>query len=183
MVRSPVDGQVGQLLIPERANVAKDAPLLSVVDLSALEVQMQVTESFARDLAVGMSGEISGNGQTWKARVSAISPEVVNNQVAARLRFDGPPPGQLRQNQRLSVRVLLDRRDNVLTVARGGFVDEGGGRVAYVLTDGQAVRRNVRLGAQSLQKVEVLEGLQAGERVVISGSESFRNAERVAVAP
>jgi HlyD family secretion protein len=182
-MRSPVDGQVGQLLIPERANVAKDAPLLSVVDLSALEVQMQVTESFARDLAVGMAGEISGNGQTWKARVSAISPEVVNNQVAARLRFEGATPGQLRQNQRLAVRVLLDRRDNVITVARGGFVDEGGGRVAYVLSGGQAVRRNVRLGAQSLQKVEVLEGLQPGERVVISGSDSFRNAERVAIAP
>jgi HlyD family secretion protein len=182
-MRSPVDGQVGQLLIPERANVAKDAPLLSVVDLSALEVQMQVTESFARDLAVGMSGEISGNGQVWKARVSAISPEVVNNQVAARLRFEGATPGQLRQNQRLAVRVLLDRRDNVVTVARGGFVDEGGGRVAYVLSDGQAVRRDVRLGAQSLQKVEVLEGLQPGERVVVSGSENFRNAERVAIAP
>ena len=84
-VRSPVDGQVGQLFIAERANVAKDAQLLSVIDLSALEVQMEVAESFARDLAVGMPGEISGNGQTWKARVSGVSPEVVNNQVAARL--------------------------------------------------------------------------------------------------
>jgi HlyD family secretion protein len=163
--------------------VARDAKLVSVVDLSQLEVQMQVAESFARELQVGMPGEISGNGQRWKGRVSSISPEVVNNEVAARLRFDGALPEQLRQNQRLAVRVLLDQRDNVLTLARGSFVDEGGGRIAYVLHDGQAERRKIRLGAQGLSKVEVLEGLKPGERVVISGAEAFAGAERVAIAP
>jgi HlyD family secretion protein len=108
----------------------------------------------------------------------------VNNEVAARLRFDGALPAQLRQNQRLSVRVLLDRRDNVLGVARGSFVDEGGGRMAYVLRpDGVAEKRAIRLGAQSLARVEVLEGLQPGERVVVSGAEQFRGADRVAVNP
>ncbi len=182
-VRSPVDGQVGQLFVSDRMSVAKDAKLLTVVDLSQLEVQMQVAESFARELQPGMPGEIGGNGQHWPGKVSSVSPEVVNNEVAARLRFDGALPDQLRQNQRLSVRVLLDRRDNVLTVARGSFVDEGGGRIAYVLRDGVAEKRAVRLGAQSLSKVEVLEGLQPGERVVISGVDNFRGAERVTVSP
>lgn len=178
-LRSPVDGQVGQLFVAERASVAKDAPLMSVIDLSALEVQMQVAESFARDLAVGMPGEISGAGRSWKAVVSAISPEVVNNEVAARLRFDGAPPDQLRQNQRLSVRVLLDRRDGVLAVRRGSFVDESGGAYAYVVRDGLAVKTPVRLGARSIDKVEVLDGLAAGERIVISGAEAFRGAAQV----
>jgi len=182
-VRSPVDGQVGQLFVADRMSVARDARLLTVIDLSQLEVQMQVAESFARELQAGMPGEISGNGQRWAGRVSSVSPEVVNGEVAARLRFDGAVPEQLRQNQRLSVRVLLDQRDNVLSVARGSFVDEGGGRIAYVLRDGIAEKRAIRLGAQSLAKVEVLEGLQAGERIVISGLENFRGAERVAISP
>jgi len=181
-VRSPVDGQVGQLFVSERMSVAKDAKLLSVVDLSALEVQMQVAESFARELQVGMPGEIRGNNQTWKGAVSSVSPEVVNNEVAARLRFEGQRPEQLRQNQRLSVRVLLDHRDRVLAVARGSFVEEGGGRFVYVLQDGQAVKRAIRLGAQSLSQVEVLEGLQPGERVVVSGADNFRGAERVTIS-
>ena len=154
-LRSPVDGQVGQLLVAERANVNAGTGLLTVVDLSALEVQMQVPESFARDLAIGMPGEIAGNGRQWKGLVSSVSPEVVNNEVAARLRFDGATPDQLRQNQRLSVRVLLDRREKVLTVARGSFVEDGGGRFAYVVQDGQAVKRPIRLGAQSLSTIEV----------------------------
>lgn len=181
-VRSPVDGQVGQLFVTERMNVAKDAKLLSVVDLSALEVQMQVAESFARELQPGMPGEITGNGRTWKGALNSVSPEVVNNEVAARLRFVGSLPKQLRQNQRLSVRVLLDHREQVLSVARGSFVEEGGGRFAYVLQDGQAVKRAVRLGAQSLSQVEVLEGLKAGEQVVISGAENFKGAERVTIS-
>ncbi len=182
-LHSPVDGQVGQLLVAERANVAAGTGLLSVVDLSALEVQMQVPESFARDLAIGMPGEISGNGRQWKGLVSTVSPEVVNNEVAARLRFDGATPDQLRQNQRLSVRVLLDRRDKVLTVARGSFVEDGGGRFVYVVQDGQAVKRPIRLGAQSLSKVEILEGLKprrAGHRLRHPGLRGRRARRRSA---
>ena len=185
-VRSPVDGQVGQLMVAERATVAKDAPLLSVIDLSALEVQMQVAESFARELAIGMPGEISGGGRQWKGLISAVSPEVVGGEVAARLRFEGETgknaPDQLRQNQRLSVRVLLDKREGVLAVRRGSFADEAGGRFAYVLRDGIAIKVPVRLGVRSLDKVEVLEGLKVGDRVVISGADAFNGAAQVAVS-
>ena len=181
-LRSPLDGQVGQLFVTDRMSVAKDAKLLTVVDLSQLEVQMQVAESYARELQPGMSGTISGNGQQWKGVVSSISPEVVNNEVSARLRFEGGRPEQLRQNQRLSVRVLLEQRDKVLGVARGSFIEEGGGRIAYVLQDGVATRRTIRLGAQSLSRVEVLDGLKPGERVVVSGAENFKGAERVTVS-
>jgi HlyD family secretion protein len=181
-VKSPVDGQVGQLFIAERATVAKDAQLLSVIDLSALQVEMQVPESFARDLGIGRSGEISGNGHTWKGLVSAISPEVVNGQVAARLRFEGDTPKQLRQNQRLSVRVLLDKRDNVLTVQRGSFVDESGGSYAYLVRDGIAKKTPIRVGASSIDKVEILEGLKEGDKIVISGTDSFKGAAKVAIS-
>ena len=210
-VRSPVDGQVGQLFVAERASVAKDAQLLTVIDLSALEVEMQVAESFARDLAVGMGGEISGNGKVWKARVSAISPEVVANQVAARLRFDDVPqppgttpapqggrglaserpgasaahgtmPEQLRQNQRLSVRVLLDQRPDVLSVRAGTFIDESGGQYAYVVRDGVAVKTPVRLGVRSVDRVEILSGLKVGDRVVVSGADNFHAAPSVGLS-
>ena len=210
-VRSPVDGQVGQLFVAERASVAKDAPLLTVIDLSQLEVEMQVAETFARDLAVNMPGEITGNGQSWKGRVSRISPEVVQNQVAARLRFDDGPrapgaapgpqgdraltpeepgaasaigrmPSQLRQNQRLSVRVLLDQRPDVLSVRAGSFIDESGGQYAYVVHDGVAVKTPVRLGARSVDRVEILSGLNAGDRVVVSGAENFHAAATVGLA-
>ena len=181
-VHSPVDGQVGQLFVAPRASVARDAKLLTVIDLTALEVEVKVPESFARDLGVGMPAQITGNGNQWKGAVSAISPEVVNGEVAARVRFEGSKPEHLRQNQRLSVRILLDERDNVLTVARGSFVDEFGGRYAYVVHDGIAVKTPIQVGASSIDKVEILQGLKPGDRVVISGTDNFNGAARVAIS-
>ncbi|WP_370308256.1 efflux RND transporter periplasmic adaptor subunit [Sinimarinibacterium flocculans] len=180
-LRSPVSGQVGQRMVADRATVAKDTALLTVVDLSALEVELRVPESFARDLAVGMPAQIRGNGQQWAGEIGSVAPEVVNGEVTARVRFAGETPQGLRQSQRLSVRVVLDERGDVITVARGPFVEIGRGRVAYVVDGDYAVRREIRTGASSVDKVEIVAGLQPGEQVVISGTEAFRDAERVLI--
>jgi HlyD family secretion protein len=141
-----------------------------------------VPESFARDLGTGMDAKISGNGNTWKGAVAAISPEVVNGQVATRVRFVSDKPKHLRQNQRLSVTILLDHRKNALTVDRGSFVDESGGRYAYVVHDGVAVKTPIQVGATSIDKVEILKGLKSGDKVVISGTDNFNGAQRVVIS-
>jgi HlyD family secretion protein len=178
-VKSPVDGQVGQVQVADRASVAKDAPLLTVVDLSALEVEIKVTESLARDLRTGMTADLEGGGHHWQGVVSGVSPEVVAGQVTARLRFGAEKPAGLRQSQRLSVRIFIDRRDNVLMVDRGSFVDQEGGGFAYIVHGNIAERHPVQLGAASIAKVEILEGLSAGDQIVISGTDAFNGAQRV----
>jgi HlyD family secretion protein len=181
-VRSPVDGQIGQVHVADRASVAKDAPLLTVVDLSALEVEIKVTESFARDLRAGMTADLEGGGHHWQGSVSGVSPEVVGGQVTARLRFGNEKPAGLRQSQRLAVRILIDRRDNVLMVDRGSFLDQEGGGFAYVVHGNIAERRPVQLGAASIAKVEILEGLAVGDQIVISGTDEFKSAQRVVLS-
>jgi HlyD family secretion protein len=178
-VRSPVDGQVGQVQVADRASVAKDAPLLTVVDLSALEVEIKIAESLARDLRPAMRADLEGGGQHWQGVVSGVSPEVVNGQVTTRLRFGDDKPAGLRQSQRLAVRIFIDRRDNVLMVDRGSFMDQEGGGFAYLVHDNVAERHVVRLGASSVAKVEILGGLTEGDRIVINGTDAFNNAERV----
>jgi HlyD family secretion protein len=178
-VRSPVDGQIGQVQVADRASVAKDAPLLTVVDLSALEVEIKVTESFARDLRPGMTADLEGGGHHWAGSVSGVSPEVVAGQVTARLRFGAEKPAGLRQSQRLSVRILIDRRDNVLMVDRGSFIDQEGGGFVYLVRGNIAERHPVHLGAASIAKVEILDGLEVGDQIVISGTDEFKSAQRV----
>ena len=181
-VRAPFDGQIGQVQIPQGTNVASNAPILSVVDLSLFEVEIKVPESFARDLAIGMPAQIASNGTQYAAEVSAVSPEVVNGEVNARLRFaQGKQPPGLRQNQRLSARIVLDTRRNVLMVERGSFLEQGGGRFAYVVDGSRAVRRPIQTGASSLSAVEIVSGLQPGEKIVVSGSDQFGDAERVSI--
>ena len=75
----------------------------------------------------------------------------------------------------------METRRNVLMVERGPFVEQGGGRQAYVMDGSSAVRRPVQLGASSLSHVEVLGGLQPGDKVVVSGSDQFGDAARLSV--
>lgn len=182
-LRAPFDGQVGQVQVAQGANVAANAPILGVVDLSMFEVEIRVPESFARDLGIGMPAQIASNGRQYPAEVSAVSPEVVNGEVTARLRFaDGRQPPGLRQNQRLSARIVLDTRRNVLMVERGPFLEQDGGRYAYVVEGGSAVRRPVETGASSLSAVEIVRGLEPGDRIVVSGSNLFEGAERARIS-
>ncbi len=182
-LRAPFDGQVGQVQVAQRANVATNAPVLSVVDLGVFEVEIKVPESFARDLGIGMPAQVtSGNGQPFAAQVAAVSPEVVNGEVTSRLRFTDKQPPSLRQNQRLNARIVLDTRRNVLMVERGPFLEQGGGNSAYVMDGSSAIKRPIRAGASSLNAVEILDGLQPGDRVVVSGSDLFGDAERIRVS-
>jgi HlyD family secretion protein len=180
-VRAPMDGLVGSLAVADRAVVAANAPLLTLVDLSRLEVELEVPESYVADIGIGMRAEIVAGEIKASGKLSAISPEVVRNQVQARVRFDGAQPAGLRQSQRVSARLLIDEKANALLLPRGTFVEQQGGHFAYVIEGGAAVRRPVKLGATSVAAVEVLDGLKPGDRVVVSGTESFENAARVNV--
>lgn len=180
-IRSPVSGVVGNLAVEQKAAVNPNQPLLMVVDLTALEVEIQVPESYADSLGIGMPAEVNYGTQTLPGRIASVSPEVQNGQITTRVRFDGEVPGDLRQNQRVSARVLLDRRDDVLVVRRGAFLESGGGRIAYVMRDGLAVRTPITIGATSIGEVEIVSGLEEGDTLVVSSIEDFQGANTVLV--
>src|SRR5579863_5791433 len=145
-VRSPVAGTVANLAVTEKTRVAADAPLITVVDLSAFEIEFQVAESYAGEIKAGMAATITLEGRDIAGLVTAISPEVRQNQVTGRVKFrDGQPPG-LRQNERAAVRILLDERDGVTQFERGSFIDSAS-RFVYVVRGGEALRVPVELGA------------------------------------
>jgi len=179
-IKSPVNGIVGDLLVDQRAAVSRDTPVMAVVDLSRFEIDAQIPESYADDLAIGMTAEVLAGGERFPGQVAAVSPEIVANQVASRIRFSGYMPTNLRQNQRLTVRVLLAEHNDVMMVQRGQFLDSGGGRIAYIVTErGMAEKRLIETGARSLGAVEIVAGLEPGDKIVISNLDAFRSAETV----
>jgi HlyD family secretion protein len=180
-VRAPVDGFVGTLNVQNRSVVAANTPLMTLVDLSKLEVELEVPETYVADMGIGMTAEIQLGDTRATGKLSALSPEVVKNQVLARVRFDGAQPKGLRQSQRVTARLLIEERPNAVILPRGPFVESEGGRFAYVMHDGIAVRTPITLGATCVSAVEILSGVKPGDKVVIAGTDTFANAARVSV--
>ena len=181
-IRSPVKGIVGNVSVNQKALVNENAPLVTVVDLTAFEVEVRIPEAYADDLGIGLAGDVQYNGNEYRGELVSLSPEVVNSEVVGRIRFAGESPPGLRQNQRVTVRVKMDELADVLKIQRGAFADSGGGRTAFVLADnGLAYRRGIRLGARSAGEVEVLAGLAEGDRVIISSIAEFEDAETIQV--
>ncbi len=182
-VQSPVNGIVGNLGVEQKNQVAQNQPILSVVDLSEFEIEVNIPESYADDLAIGMDAEVNLNGQSHPAQLVTISPEIENNQVTGRVRFaTTSQPEGLRQNQRLSTRILMEQKSNVLMLPNGQFLESGNGRIAYVVGEDQMARRQaIVTGARSLSHVEVLSGLKSGDQVVISSTDQFNGAANVLI--
>lgn len=181
-MRSPVNGIVGNLMVDQKSAVTRNQVVMAVVDLSAFEIEAQVPESYADDLGLGMDAEVRVGNLKYPASLVSVSPEIIQNQVTTRIRFHGEMPPGLRQNQRLTTRILMEEKNDVLTLQRGQFLDSGGNRIAYVLDkDNVARRRSIEVGARSLAAVEIVNGLNEGEVVVISSVDPFRSADSVLV--
>ncbi len=186
-LRSPVNGIAGNLAVKQKNQVSRNQPILSVVDLSEFELEVDIPESYADDLAIGMSAQVNVNGQTYAANLVTISPEIENNQVTGRVRFAttgeaNAHPAGLRQNQRLTTQILMESKNDVLMVQRGQFLESSSGRFAYKVIDDVAHRVSINTGVRSLSNVEISDGLVQGDTIIISSTDQFNDAERVIIS-
>ncbi|MCY4142880.1 MAG: HlyD family efflux transporter periplasmic adaptor subunit [Gammaproteobacteria bacterium] len=178
-LQSPLDGTVGNILVERQSWVAPGRAVLTVVDLSQLELEATVPQSYADDISPGTEAEIRIGTAVYEGVAASISQEVVNNNVSVRVQFTDAIPEGLRRNQRVTIRLLISSHDNVNIVAVGPFLQSGGYRTAYVVEDGLAVRREIEVGPQSINEVAIVSGVEPGEEVVISDISVFDGADTV----
>lgn len=178
-IRAPFDGMVASVAVQNSDAVAANQAILTVVNLSSLEVEIGLPEEYANDTSIGTPVTINVSGRDYDGQVTAISPEVVNSQVIATVAFAGAMPPGLKQSQRLTTRLVFESKRNVLKVARGAFLESGGGRSAYVVDGKLATRRDITTGAASTGEVEVLSGLKEGETIIVSDTSAFRDSKSV----
>ncbi|TQV85030.1 efflux RND transporter periplasmic adaptor subunit [Aliikangiella coralliicola] len=174
---APVSGIVGSWSVEQKSAVSLNEALLTVVDLSAFQVEIDIPEAYADELGIGMVAKVTYNGKEFDAAMATISPEVTNNVVKGRLAFTAEPPPGIKQNQRVSSRVILDEKQNVLFLPRGSFVQHHGGRRAFVVNEGVATLTDINLGTSSINKIEIISGLQEGQEIIISNTDFVRDAE------
>jgi|CXWL01.1.fsa_nt_gi HlyD family secretion protein len=178
-VRAPVAGLVGSLEVADRDAVTDGQALVTVVDLSAFAIEIEVPEAWSDEAVLGLPVAVRVEGSEHEAQILGMAPSVAAGVVRGRVGFAGPPPPGLKQGQRVSCRLLLDRRIDVVKVERGPFVESGGGQVAYVLDGDVARKRRIELGALSVREVEVRSGLLPGDVLILSDTRRFADADSV----
>lgn len=178
-IRAPFDGMVAAITVQDRDAVAPNQPVLTVVNLSSLEVEIGLPEEYANETTVGTPATITFLDREYPGHVTRISPEVTESVVNATVAFDGAQPEGLKQNQRLTTRLTFESKKNVLKVARGAYLESEGGRAAYVVSDKMATRRAITTGASSVSEIEILSGLKEGESIVLSDTTPFQHAKTV----
>jgi HlyD family secretion protein len=174
-IRAPFDGMIAAITVNERDAVAANQAILTVINLSSLELEITIPEEYAGDVRIGTPLMIGYGGGEKGAHITAVSPEIVGNQITARAVPDQQWPEGMRQNQRVSARLVFESKKNVLKLQRGAFVESGGGRSAYVVDNSLATRRDIALGSVGASEVEIVSGLREGERVILSDTSPFGN--------
>jgi HlyD family secretion protein len=178
-VLSPVEGVVGSIGVNPEDTVAANQQLMTVIDLSAFEIEIDIPENYADDISIGSDAEITYEGRIYAGRVSSVSPEVTRSLVAGRVVFGDELPQGLKQNQRVNTRIILSSKDNVLKAKRGPYLEAGGGRKIYRVEGDLATQESITVGATSITEVEIVSGLEEGDTIVISDTSRFQDAKSV----
>ena len=174
-VKSPIDGEIGLLDVVLGQSVASGQKIGQVNDLSDFKVEAQIDEIYIDRVRTGLEASFERQDSNYRMRLRKVYPEVRNNVFRADFNFTGAYPANIRSGQTYYLHLQLGQPTEAVLVPRGTFYQTTGGAWIYVLSPegDRAYKRPIRIGRQNPQYYEVLEGLQPGERVIVSGYESY----------
>ena len=179
-IRAPADGQLTALAAEVGQSKTQGAVLGQVDSLDRFKLTALVDEFYLGRIVLGQSAIFTSDGRDYKAAVAKIYPQVANGTFRIDLHFENPPQG-IHTGQAFDIKLELGRAATALMLPNGPFYQETGGNWIFVVApDGRyATRRTVRLGRRNPEHVEVVDGLAAGEKVIVSGYEAFQKIDRV----
>ena len=174
-VKSPIDGEVGLLDVVLGQSVASGQKIGQVNDLSDYKVEAEIDESYIDRVRAGLDATFERQDTAFTMRLRKVYPEVRNGQFRADFTFVGAHPRNIRSGQTYYLHLELGQPTDAVIIPRGSFYQSTGGAWIYVVAPegDRAYKRRIRIGRQNPQYYEVLEGLEPGERVIVSGYENY----------
>jgi HlyD family secretion protein len=180
-VRATVDGQLG-LLVPEIGqSISRGANMGQINVLTSYKVTAQIDEHYIDRVRTQLTATLDRQGTAFNLVVRRVYPEVRNGTFEIDMTFTDNVPDNIRTGQTYYTSLQLGQPKTSIMVPVGGFFQETGGRWIYVLdpTETYATKRNISVGRKNPKYYEVLEGLQPGEKVIVSGYETFGKNEKL----
>lgn len=175
VVRAPVDGQLTSLDAEIGQSKNKGERLGQLDVLSGFKVRVDVDEHYISRIYSGLQGTFTFAGKDYKLEIKKVYTQVTNGRFQVDMEFEGTVPTGIRRGQTLQIRLALSDETQSLLLAKGGFFQQTGGNWVFKLSeDGtKAYKVDVKLGKQSPDYYEVLSGLKAGDKVIVSSYENY----------
>lgn len=184
-LRAPVAGQLSGFDIQVGQSLSRGERIGQIDSPGRNKLMAGVDEFYLGRVQLGQKASVDWNGKTYAARVAKIYPQVQNGQFQVDLQFVGDEPADIQRGQTLQAKLTLGDPTPARLIPNGAFYNETGGNWVFVVSpDGDsAVKRPVRLGRRNATTIEVLEGLDPGERVITSPYTGFADKDRLDLTP
>ena len=178
-VRSSITGELGLLDVELGQHISAGQRIGVINDLSDYKVQARVDEHYIDRVQTGLSATFKQNGKKYTLYLRKVYPEVRDGRFRIDFMFRGERPVNIRTGQTYYVDLQLGEPKEAVIIPKGTFYSVTGGQWIFVLDkDGhKAYRRKISIGRQNPQYYEVLEGLEPGEQVIVSGYEAYKDSE------
>ena len=178
-IKAPIDGELGLLEVALGQSIGSGSKIGQINALGSYKIEALIDEHYIDRVSAGLTATFERQNETYDAVIRKVYPEVRNGKFQADFRFSGEQPANIRTGQTYYLNLQLGQPETAVLIPRGTFYQKTGGKWIYVVTPdgGKAVRREIRIGRQNPQFYEVLEGLEAGEKVITSGYDNFGDNE------
>jgi len=179
-VRAPVGGKLSGFNIEIGQSIERGGRLGQIDDPDAFKLNAKIDEFYLGRVDLQQVAVAEHGNREYRLRIAKMYPQVNNGQFEVDMLFEDEPEG-LRRGQTLPLRLTLGDNADAVLIPNGAFYQETGGNWIFVVSpDGtEAVRRSVRLGRRNTDFIEVLDGLEPGERVITSPYTSYVDMDRL----
>lgn len=181
-IKAPVAGRLSSYDPVTGKSYAPNEMLGKIDVMQGYKLQAGVDEYYVNRVKEGQHANCDFNGRTYLLTVKKVIPEVTSGQFQVELVFVGKSPDELRRGLSMQVKLTLSDNSKSLLLAQGQFFQSTGGAWVFVLKDGKANKRKVKIGRKNYLYYEVLEGLQKGEEVITSSYDLFNQYDIIEIS-
>jgi len=180
-IKAPIPGRLSAVYGEVGESIDPGQNLGQIDDLNGFKVRASINEHYISRIYEGLNGEFDFAGETYQLKISKVYPEVTNGLFEVDMKFVGDIPEGIRRGQTLQIKLQLSEDVEAVMIPRGSFYQTTGGNWIFVVDDSGdlAEKRNIQLGRQNPRYYEVSEGLEPGEKVVVSSYNGYEDTDQL----
>ena len=181
VVRAPINGQLSYVKATPGQQVGSNSNIAEIKVLDQFKIHTQLSEYYIDRITTGLPATVNYQGKRYPLKITTGVPEVKDRMFDVDLVFTGEMPENVRVGKSFRVQIELGQPEDALVMPRGNFYQATGGQWIYKVnaSKDKAVRVPLTIGRQNPQQYEVTEGLQAGDLVIVTGYDTFGEAEEL----